>query len=398
MRVIAALRRPGNLILRRFVGGLEPMFYKAPRNPFALPHPPGRSPFGKGLNATETAQLVADSWALYDQPIAFMLDASRADSVIRHELHCLKFDLYRHWLTPEARALLHRVQPLYLRPKFEESQGVRIEVGSYLMSGVQDTALTNNVVFWMIHSIFRLALQNEQGFGDVVREVLPDFPTIALGTYDWLVLVNGDDSMGELPVMTLIAPHIQPFFALFGIDMRIDGQSSTLAEVDWCQSRPILGARPNGEPMLRMVRNPRKVVCKTLSSHKWANLTQLDYKYRLATIGACELILNLGIPVLQEFALMLIRCGSTKKLLKHDNSGSFYRAQIEMRRYGLRELRVMSPAPVSAETRRAFHAAFGDAYTPERQIRLEQYLSTYVLPPFHRRHRLRWDLERGLFQ
>lgn len=389
-RFIAAMEREGNLHWARVVRPCEKRFYDMQGFAESLPHPPGSQRiFAKGLNSTETASLLLECAGLYKDMACLMLDASMADSTLRYDLHLTKFHFYSMMLSDDARAFMWDMVPDYLHPKFNDMKGTSLRVDGFLMSGVMDTALANNMCFWFVHSCFRLALTGVGEFAAITRASIPGFPTLELGPYDYLVILNGDDCLPflEANLVDQIVPWIKPFYALFGVDMRVDGVARSFENIDFCQSSPI-EFRP-GE--WKMVRKPEKVVGTTLCSMKWARLTPIDFNYRLGTIGVCELILNLGVPVLQSFSLMLIRNGSVKKLLQHDTSGSFYRAIMEMRKFGMRELRVMTPSPITDIARASFERAFGVA--PARQRELEALYDSYSLPSDV--VRMSWDMERG---
>jgi len=389
-RFIAAMEREGNLHWARVVRPIENRFYDMPGFAESLPHPPisGRI-FAKGLNTTQTASLLLECAGLYKDMTCLMLDASMADSTLRYDLHLTKFHFYSMMLDADARAFMWDMVPDYLHPKFNNMKGTSLKVDGFLMSGVMDTALANNMCFWFVHSCFRLALNGVGQFAEIARTYIPGFPTLELGQYDYLVILNGDDCLPflEAHLVDLVVPWIKPFYALFGVDMRVDGVARTFESIDFCQSSPV-EFRPG---QWKMVRKPEKVVGTTLCSMKWARLSPIDFNYRLGTIGVCELILNLGIPVLQSFSLMLIRNGSVKKLLQHDTSGSFYRAVMEMRKFGMRELRVMTPSPITDQARSSFERAFG--VSPARQRELEILYDHYVLPT--EVTRLSWDMTRG---
>jgi hypothetical protein len=389
MRFIAAMDRRGNLDFRRVIGGIETRFLKS--RGFELSTPGHQRVFMKGLNTTDRAIALRLAWERFLAPVAYMLDASRFDATVRKELHKAKFHMYMHMLSKEGRAHLARIIPYYLHPKYAATNGIKLKVEGMLMSGVMDTSLTANMVMWMLHSLFRLACLNLHGVGDIVREAIPTFPTVALGEYDWTVLLDGDDCvvLSEGALVTTLTPLINPFYALFGIDMRVEGVVHRFEDIEFCQSKPVEFICGK----YKMVRDYRKVVSSVMCSGKWTKLNSYDLKYRLATIGVCETILNLGIPVLQSFALACVRNGDVKKMLKHDVSGSYFRAVIEMRKFGMTELRVMRPAPITHDARESFERAFGmDVQT---QKYWEDRFDKWVLPSRH--VDMQWDLLRGFW-
>jgi len=378
-RVVSPMDRRGNLYCRRFIGPIENRFYNCRLPRFGTPSLDMKC-FGKGLNTSDTFALIVRAGSHFADPAYFMMDASRADAHLRTLLHKAKFDLFDMMLDPFGRQLMSRVKKFYYRPKFVRQRGIKFKAGAMLCSGVMDTALANNVCFWICHSLFRMALTNYEHVGDMVREVIPDFPLVPLAPHEFVVLYNGDDCVPivERGHVEIIQTWVKPFYSLLGVDMKVDGVAYGLEHVEWCQQRPVIFRQHKGCAEGKMVRDPSKIVSTVLSSVKNARLTPIDLKYRLGTIGVCELILNLGIPILQSFSLALIRNGAVGKLLHHDTSGSFYRAVIEMKKFGMSELRVMRPAVISHHARQSFETAYG--FTLQQQIYWENYFDNYVLP------------------
>lgn len=92
------------------------------------------------------------------------------------------------------------------------------------------------------------------------------------------------------------------------------------------------------------------------SSTNWASV--LDRF--MVSVGLCELSINIGVPVLQELAIWLIRKGgSDRPLTTHKTD--HYDAQA-----------VLKVENIDQSTRESFNLAFG--IDPHEQLRLEKYL------------------------
>nr|QDH91572.1 MAG: hypothetical protein H4BulkLitter241864_000002 [Riboviria sp.] len=80
------------------------------------------------------------------------------------------------------------------------------------------------------------------------------------------------------------------------------------------------------------------------------------------TIGLCELVLNRGVPVLQEYCLALIRGSGTKRIVSlmgavDDNAA--LRVKKELSALGLKELVDVTPIDVCDQARFDFTEAWG---------------------------------------
>jgi hypothetical protein len=100
----------------------------------------------------------------------------------------------------------------------------------------------------------------------------------------------------------------------------------------------------------------------------------------LSTIGLCELILNLGVPVLQEYALAMIR--SSEGFLPYE-SGDFYnsaialRAKREMKLFHLKHVAKLNPSPIAYCARVSFAKAFGISI--DQQLIYESQLASWEI-------------------
>jgi hypothetical protein len=89
----------------------------------------------------------------------------------------------------------------------------------------------------------------------------------------------------------------------------------------------------------------------------------------MATIGRCELALHLGVPVLQEYALALIRNGDSVYDLKYVSVGFHY---LSAKEHFNKE-----PQPIQLCSRLSFEEAFGISIA--EQIWMETKLSAWTI-------------------
>lgn len=395
-RVILAMNRRGNLEWARLIPMIEKAFYAVGgggvKTSTPLARESGRdvSPFCKGLNSKASAVRLMHTMSFIKRVCgsvtAVMVDQSRADAHQR-DIHLVKFYILSRMLDLPARHKLAELIPSYLQPKFTKFGGFKMSTTKgQLMSGVMDTALANNVNSWLMFSLFRLCIHDRDWnlmFNDQTGLTIPNIP---LHPRDFCVFYNGDDCVPlvSTPVWERIAPHVQPFFNVMGCVMKIEGATTRLEEVDFCQARPVAFNQGRSMNEVKFVRNVSKVIKAIFASPKYTQLDDQMFKERLWMLGMCENILNLGIPVLQEMAECLCRNGSPprkidEETLSYHKDGSIYRALIDGKAlFRMRDgLRKLNPQPITAIARHSFHRAFG--IPPAQQLKYEQYFRNLVI-------------------
>lgn len=165
---------------------------------------------------------------------------------------------------------------------------------------------------------------------------------------------NGDDCMLILPRRheSKVRGAIPDWFARFGFVMEVEPTVDVFERISFCQTNPVYA---HGWVMCR---DPRSCIQKDLVSsldlgtgaQKWAH-----------AIGEGGLALSSGIPVLQEFYLMLMRAGKPGKTANHP----WLENGFSMLGRGLSS----KATKVSVEARVSFWRAFG--WTPDLQEALE---------------------------
>lgn len=299
----------------------------------------------KGMNFTQRAELLRRMWDSFDDPIFVGQDASRFDQhtgdlalSLDHEVLKTHFpgDKTLPWLLKKQKDNV-----MYGRCPDGE---IRAELGAMRMSGDMNTALGNCVI------------------------------SAAL-IYQWTKLrkihayaiVDGDDA-GTIMERRDYEAYIKgasEYFLEHGYNMVIEAPVDIFEQIVFCQTQPVwVGDH------WRMVRNPLKAL-----NNDYAGYHKLSDPHYVRTlfhaIGSAGLSLCSGVPVMQAFYELGMRCGTNAKKVKHIETqlhGWHYYAKSE----GLRKA-----VPVHADSRTSFHLAFG--ITPDDQVVLERAFATMTM-------------------
>lgn len=141
--------------------------------------------------------------------------------------------------------------------------------------------------------------------------------------------------------------------------VKVENVTSNYHQVIFCQSVPI--TTPIGP---RMVAIPQRTLSRSLVGVRhWAE-DKFVGRY-LALIGYCELALNMGVPVMQEFALTVLSWGTHLPKRIHP-TGRVIKAIREERDHPI------IPLPITPEARESFWEATG--ISPVEQRAYEQAL------------------------
>jgi hypothetical protein len=297
----------------------------------------------KGLNQVERAELLVRKWQQFDDPVAVTLDASRFDKHVDRELlkvehsvylgvcHCAEFRLLLSW---------------QLDNTCFSSLGMKYKTRGKRMSGDMNTALGNCLLMVLMVLAFLHWCKR------------------------WDTLDDGDDDIVliERRDLARLLRTVHAEFLEFGMEVKVENVAHTIFDVEFCQSKIVEFAQGR----YKFVRNPWKVMSCALSG---VNHYQVEVsRNRLVhTIGICELILNLGIPVLQEYALAVLRnAGDVRSLELDEASSIMIRVRRELRALGLKTVERVKPQTISEVARETFALAFG--MEPHNQILLESRL------------------------
>jgi hypothetical protein len=311
------------------------------------PFPPTRL-IGKGLNMTERAMLLVEKLARFTSPVVLSLDISRFDknySVAHLEAEHIVYK------TSNPSPELNRLLDWQIHNKGFSSTGIRYSKKGGRASGDMTTALGNCI--GMILSVV-VAMRRFKGVWDLFDD-----------GDDCLVIVEA--AKLERAKLLLVRE-----FSFLGMPLKVEGIAHTIEDVEWCQSRPI-EYQPG---QYKFVRNPQKVLSVALAGTKY--FYQPTVRPSLVyTIGLCELILNRGVPILQEWALALMRNAGTEKILSTigPDSSMMARTLRELRAHNLKMLAKVDPLPISEVSRLSYANAFG--VDPLEQEHMEAFFRNW---------------------
>lgn len=303
----------------------------------------------KGLNSCSRAQLLIEKTANFSDPIYLGLDAARFDKHVSKEKLEIEHSVYTYSNPdPHFRQLLS----WQLVNKCFSNLGLVYKVRGRRMSGDMNTAAGNCLLMLiMLIAIFTIVLRVK-----------------------WDCLDDGDDVVViiERRDVKLVLSRLADLFLSFGMEIKLESMCDDIHQVVFCQSS-IVEYRTG---KFKFVRDWRKVISNALCgvSH-WTNDT---YRRRvLQAIGTCELVLNLSVPILQSFALAILRNVSGGKAV------DLSLAPEGLQRRTYRDLKALGIAPNLIEAQPIHdcgRASFATAYgvSIEDQLAIEKRLDAWT--------------------
>lgn len=293
--------------------------------------PPGRL-IAKGCNMERRARLIKSKMSRFSRPLVISLDASRFDAHVTKILEVEHLIYLRYWRSPRLQRIL--AWQVYNRGR--TSNGIRYKCKYGRMSGDMNTALGNCLI-----SIIVLA--------NIMRR-------LHIRPSRWDMLCDGDDVLLIIDESTrYIMPQLPSLYLEHGFKIKLENTTTDYNCVQFCQTFPCdtdLGPK--------MVSNPTRTMSRALVGVKhWAE-PKFVPKY-LALIGYCELALNMGIPILQEFALTIMSWGSVLPKSVH-RTGRVIKALREERHH------TITPLPISIDARLSVEKATGVTIEEQRTI------------------------------
>jgi len=329
--------------LGRYLKPMEHILYRLSGDGKVLP---ASRVIGKGLSQYGRAQLLKDKMSNFKRPRVLSLDASRFDQHVDIELLKIEHSVYNYMCYhPELKRLLQWQLTNYGRT----SRGIKYKAKGKRMSGDLNTALGNCILMVIMVSTFMRGRH-----------------------YD--ILDDGDDCLLiiEAEELPYVENKIQETFLTFGHELKIENVSDSYEGVEWCQGHPV-EVRPG---LVKFVRNPWKLMSVALGGTKYFDAPLKARRRLVNTIGNAELVLNLGVPILQEYALSLMRNAETNEMLKYTEADGYYhKLDRELKFLNARLIDRRDPVPVSDLARESFQKAFG--VTPQDQIDMEEQLRSW---------------------
>lgn len=351
-RMIQARTARYNLELAKFLREYEHKFYKI-KDRAGLLLPRTRC-VAKGLNLTQRANLLHRKWQQFTDPVCINTDASRWDQHVSKELLQLEHLMYAMAFNndPELVWLLS----LQVNNSCVTFNGIAYWTTGKRMSGDVNTGLGNSLLMVLCMAWYL----SEQGFSR------------------WDMLVDGDDCqvIVEREQFQKL-DNICQWFLSYGVELKVESTTDVFEKISFCQTRPV-EYMPN---RFRMVCDPDKQLAWGLCDSKYLrdNTQRVHYIY---TVGLCYLAVHSGLPVLQSYALALIRNArqmSSQLQFKSELVESHTLiTTVEESGRSVQQLPDVESYPVSDSARVSFCLAY-PVYTIEYQLWVERQLESWVM-------------------
>lgn len=301
----------------------------------------------KGLNSVDRAELLALKMSHFRRPVVASLDASRFDKHVSVHHLAVEHSIYRR-CNPDK--FFRKLLSMQMTNKVFCSSGIKYIAKGRRMSGDMNTALGNCLIMLLMVDAY------------IDFEQLLKYDTLDDGD-DCLLLLEYDD-------LERVLMGITRFFLEMGMQLKVENVAFSLFNVVFCQSSVV----EFSEARFKFVRDYRAVISKAMSGIRhWQ-----DPKYRikvLQAIGMCELVLNLGVPVLQSFATALLRNVGRPKDYTYASDGLKSRVGRELKLFG-RPFSEFEPVPIADCARQSFAIAFGCPV--EEQLFIESFFSSWT--------------------
>lgn len=249
---------------------------------YQIPGPSGLRAIAKGLNNIQRAELIVEKFDQFGAGncVALSIDAKRWDKHLTKEVLKIEHAVYlaMHGNDPTLAQLLS----WQLRNRCFTRSGISYVADGNRMSGDANTALGNCLLMVIM-----------------VHAAMAD-----LHIRKWDIFDDGDDCLLFVPLSCEEKlASLTDVFCEFGQELKLENRATVVEKIIFCQHQPVLL-----DGGWTMVQNPSKVLSTRAggTSH-WTNPGL--FRGMLHATGLCELSLSRGVPILQEYALALLRMG-----------------------------------------------------------------------------------------
>lgn len=272
-----------------------------------------------------------EAWNKYKNPVAVCLDHSLWDGRYCSEL--LEYEKKRHLRISKLnnKSLLARLLKLQFYNVGFSQGGIRYKVKGHRCSGEYTTSHGNSESNYLM-----------------IRSVC-----VYLNIKYFDIFVNGDDSIVicENEDGDKLSKNLR-LFRNFNQLTELEIMTNTFEEISYCQCSPVIV-----DGSYNMIRNPTRVLSRIrYSDQNWGPCLN---KF-LVSLGLCELSVNMGVPILQQLAIWLIRRGGCDRPLTTVKT-DHYDSQA-----------VLEVLNIDLNTRCSFERAFGIGI--EEQLNIENML------------------------
>lgn len=345
-RMIQARSPRFNLMLGNFLKPMEHRLYQLTGTRQLRKIFPSSRLIAKCLDLRTRARILRKKFDRFSHPVVFSLDASRFDAHVSVPLLQVEHSIYQYCYNNHP--FLNKLLSCQLYNKGVTTNGIRYRCPGGRMSGDMNTALGNCLLMCIIVA----TCMRQCGF--TVKQ--------------WDMFCDGDDTIVILHRRDAV--HFERMFPLqfsrAGMSMKLENRTSQFEEIRFCQGSPIMTS--DG---LKFVADPMRTLSRALVSTRHFQHPQ-SVDPLLTQIGKCELAIHLGVPVLQAFALAMLRNSRGVESSKHQPLGRWIKAHREIKAHAGK----IVPVPISEESRLEFEQAFG--ISPLEQKRLESLFQFVV--------------------
>jgi hypothetical protein len=286
--------------------------------------------FTKLMDNPKQTLALRKSWDSYLCPVGICLDHSKFDGHYNEELLKIEHSFWRRLHGDDP--LLDKILECQLDNRGYTQNGLKYKVKGKRMSGEYTTSDGNSLLnYLMLYTYCKASKIN-----------------------DFRIHVNGDDSIiiFENEELTKLLPL--SFFNHFNMETEMDRAVNIFEELTYCQSSPVC---VNG--VWQLVKSPYRAISRgVLCEYKFNDCID---RY-LSANGLCELAISSGVPILQAFALRMIRAGQLSRPL----------GSVDKRPARLCNNAQLRVKEITNETRWSFYRAFG--IDPVEQVQVEQEL------------------------
>lgn len=343
-RTIQARNPRYNYVLGNYLKAIEHRCYNIKGTRQLRKFLPRGRIIAKGRDLRSRAYMLQRKMQRFSRPVCISLDASRFDAHVNQQLLSVEHSIYKRCFPGDR--LLQQLLDLQLVNRGHTSGGIKYVCPGGRMSGDMNTALGNCLLMTLI-----------------VAVVMAD---VGLSPKHWDMMCDGDDTL-----IFMSRDHLDDFmrrhtFAESGMTIKLEGISQDIHDIPFCQGKVVHTA--DG---LKFVQDPIRSMSRALvSTRHFTHAKAINAV--LGQIGLCELAINMGVPVLQEFALAMIRNSGGAVPKTAAITGRVFKAQREFKSHGGK----VTALPITAQARSTFGQAFG--ISELEQVELEELFKRVV--------------------
>lgn len=307
-RMIQARSLDYNYMVGNFLKPIEHKLYAMNSRRFKIVPGKGRV-IAKNLNLQQRAKHILAKFNQFRKPICYSIDCSRFDAHVTTQQLEAEFQVYLGAYRGEDRSRLHNLLKQQLCNRGVTKHGIVYTSPGGRSSGDMNTALGNCILMTGMLAVCSKVI----GFKRFDLFVDGD---------DTLIFASKDDEQAVHQMVSLMSA--------FGHEVKLENRAERIEDIVHCQAKLVETA--NGPIMCQ---DPVRVLSRTLVSHKHWGCSKPKKQNRMWCLGTCLLSVFAGVPVLQGFAISLLRAGRPGGLVQTSRMWSAARELNSDREYNL---------------------------------------------------------------